>query len=91
MATVALWTKIQEESAVELLRGAMEKLDGANGEITLDFSSVQQVDASIVGAVEELIERAERKDVRVALRGVNVDVYKVFKLVKLSSRFVLLD
>ena len=87
MATIAVWTKIDEESALELLREAAKKLDGADGEITLDLSSVQQIDAATVGALEDLIERAEAKDVKVALRGVNVDVYKVLKLVKLSSRF----
>ncbi len=91
MTTIAEWRKIEERSAVELLRAAREKLDGANGEITLDFSPVRQIDASMVGALEQLIERAEEKDVKVALRGVNVDVYKVLKLVKLSSRLVFSD
>lgn len=88
MASIAVWTKIHEESAIEVLRELGEKLDAANGDITLDFSPVQQVDAAMVRAMEELAARAEDKGVKVALRGVNVDVYKVFKLVKLSGRFV---
>lgn len=88
MAAIAVWTKIEEESAVEALREAGDKLDAANGDITLDFASVHQIDASMVRAMEELADRADVKGVRVALRGINVDVYKVLKLVKLSSRFV---
>jgi anti-anti-sigma regulatory factor len=41
----------------------------------------------VVQALEELADRADEKGIKVALRGVNVDVYKVLKLVKLSSRF----
>ncbi len=88
MATIAVWTKIDEESAVDALREAGDKLDAANGDLTLDFSSLQQIDASMVRAMEKLATRAEDKGVKVALRGVNVNVYKVLKLVKLSGRFV---
>ena len=87
MATIAVWTKIDEEDAVEALREAGDKLDAANGEITLDFSSVQRIDASMVRAMEGLANLADEKGVKVALRGVNVGIYKVFKLVKLSGRF----
>ena len=84
---IAVWTKIDEESAVEGLREAGNKLESADGEVTLDFSSVRRIDASVVRAMEELADRAKEKEVKVALRGVNVDVYKVLKLVKLASRF----
>lgn len=87
MAMIAVWTKIDEESAVEGLREAGNKLESADGEVTLDFSSVRRIDASVVRAMEELADRAKEKEVKVALRGVNVDVYKVLKLVKLASRF----
>ena len=59
--------------------------------MTLDFSSVRRIDASVVRAMEELADRAKEKDVKVALRGVNVDVYKVLKLVRLASRFSFVD
>jgi anti-anti-sigma regulatory factor len=88
MASIAVWTKIHEESATEVLRELGEKLDAANGDITLDFSPVQQVDAAMVRAMEELAGHAEDKGVKVVLRGINVDVYKVLKLVRLSGRFV---
>ena len=88
MATTAVWTKIEEECAVGVLREALDKLDTKNGDVSLDFSPVQQIDAGIVRALEELANRADDKGVRVSLRGVKVEVYKVLKLVKLSSRFV---
>jgi len=87
MATVAVWQKIDEERVVLALREAGEKLDSAEGEIVLDFSSVRRVDASAIGAMEKFANTADDKVVKVALRGVNVDVYKVLKLVKLASRF----
>ena len=37
--------------------------------------------------LEELASIADDKAVKLVLRGVNVDIYKVLKLVKLTSRF----
>ena len=87
MAIVAVWQRIDEESVVVALQEAGEKLDSAEGEVVLDFSLVHRVDASAMRAIEEFANAADAKAVRVALRGVNVDVYKVLKLVKLTSRF----
>jgi anti-anti-sigma regulatory factor len=87
MATTAVWTKIDEDQAVEALREAGTKLDAGNGDITLNFSSVRRIDASLVRAMEELAARANERSVEVTLRGANVDVYKVLKLMKLTSRF----
>lgn len=84
---IAVWTKIDEGCAVEALREASRKLDGADGEVTLDFSSVRRINAGGVQALEELAGLADKKGIKVALRGVNLDVYKVLKLVKLTSRF----
>ena len=87
MATTATWLKIDEEDVVQALQEAREKLDGAGGEIVLDFSSVLRIDARGLNAIEEFADTADDKDVKAALRGVNVGVYKVLKLVKLASRF----
>ncbi len=67
------------------------KLDGLEREVVLDFSSVRRIDPSVVRAMEELAGIAEDKGVKVALRGLNVDVYKVLKLVKLASRFIFVN
>jgi len=71
----------------ETLQEALGKLESARGELVLDFSSVRRVDASAIGALEKLAGMADDKAVKVALCGVNVEVYRVLKLVKLTSRF----
>jgi anti-anti-sigma regulatory factor len=87
MAMIAVWLKIDEESVVQALREAGEKLDSVEGEVALDFSSVRRIDPSALRAMAEFACMADDKGVKVVLRGVNVDVYKVLKLVKLTSRF----
>ena len=57
------------------------------GEVVLDFSSVRRIDPSALRAMEKLAGIADDKAVKVVLRGVNVDIYKVLKLVKLTPRF----
>ena len=46
-----------------------------------------RLDSRSLLAIEEFTTLAADKGVRVVLRGVNVGVYKVLKLVKLASRF----
>jgi len=87
MTLTAVLLKIDEDRIVQGLQEAREKLDGAEGEAMLDFSSVLRIDASSLMALERFAGAADNKGVKVALRGVNVSVYKVLKLVKLTSRF----
>jgi anti-anti-sigma regulatory factor len=87
MAIIAEWLKIDEERVVQNLQEAREQLDSADGELVLDFSSLRRIDPSALRAIEELAGRADDKSVKVVLRGVNVDIYKVLKLVKLAPRF----
>jgi anti-anti-sigma regulatory factor len=87
MAMIAVWLKIDEERVVQALQEAAEKLDSAEDEVVLDFSSVRRIDPSVLRAMEEFAGKADNKGVKVVLRGVNVDVYKVLTLVKLTSRF----
>jgi anti-anti-sigma regulatory factor len=86
MAMTAVFLNVDEALVVPALREAGQKLDGTEGEVTLDFSSVLRIDSSAIRALEELARIAEGKNVKVALRGVNVEVYKVLKLVKLTRR-----
>jgi len=72
---------------VHALQEAGEKLDTVDGEVSLDFSSVRRIDPSALRAMEVFAGLAEGKGVKVVLRGVNVGIYKVLKLVKLTSRF----
>ncbi len=87
MAMIAVWLKIEEDSVVQALQNGGEKLDSVEGEVTLDFSSVLRIDPIALRAMEEFARLADGKGVKVVLRGVNVNVYKVLKLVKLTSRF----
>jgi len=87
MAMIAVWLKIDENRVVQALQEAREKLDSAEDEMVLDFSSVRRVDPSVLRAMEEFAGKADEKGVKVMLHGVNVDIYKVLTLVKLTSRF----
>jgi anti-anti-sigma regulatory factor len=83
----AVFLNIDDVRVVAALREAGEKLDGTEGEAVLDFSSVSRVDPAAVRALEDIARVADEKNVKVVLRGVNVDVYKVLKLMKLTRRF----
>jgi anti-anti-sigma regulatory factor len=87
MATNVEFQKIDEQKLMASLEGAAQELDGAVQELALDFSAVRRIDSRGLCALEELARKAEEKKVKVILRGVNVDLYKTFKLVKLTSRF----
>lgn len=87
MATNAVWRKIDEEHAVQGLQEAGETLGSAGDDLLLDFSSMRRIGPSSLRVMEEFVGVADGKGVKVVLRGVNVDVYRVFKLVKLASRF----
>jgi anti-anti-sigma regulatory factor len=87
MAMIAVFLNIDEACVVPALREAGEKLDGTEGEAVLDFSSIHRIGTSGVRALEDLVRLADAKSVKVVLRGVSVDVYKVLKLMKLTPRF----
>lgn len=87
MSDIALFLTIDEERVVTALQEAAGSLDRAQGEVVLDFSSVCRIDSGALRALEDFGRVADEKAVKVALRGVNVDVYKVLKLVKLTQRF----
>ena len=87
MATIAVFLNIDGERAAAALRDAGERLDEAEGEAVLDFSSVSRIDSTALRALQELADVADQKSLKLVLRGVNVHVYKVLKLVKLTRRF----
>jgi len=91
MATIAVMLKIDGEGVVHTLQQAGEKLDAANGQLVLDFSPVRRIDPAALSAMEEFAGIADGRGVKLALRGVNVDVYKVLKLAKLAPRFSFLS
>jgi anti-anti-sigma regulatory factor len=86
MAMIAAW-RIDGERVVHALEEFRDKLGSADREVVLDFSSVRRIDTSAIRAMEDLAVIADEKAVKIVLRGVNVDIYKVLKLVKLAPRF----
>jgi len=88
VASVITWLKMDDaHAAARMVREAGEKLGQADGELVIDFSAVRRIDARQIGALENVANKAGGSGVKIALRGVNVDVYKALKLVKLASRF----
>ncbi len=91
MATIAVILKIEGESVVHALQQAGEKLDAVNGQLVLDFSSVSRINPAGLAAMEEFAGVAESRGIELALRGVNIAVYKVLKLARLAPRFLFLS
>jgi anti-anti-sigma regulatory factor len=87
MAKDTVWLKIDGEGVIQALKDALEKLGGAQGEVVLDFSSVHRIDPSVLRAMEKFATTLNGNSSKVVLRGVNIGVYKVLKLMKLAPRF----
>ena len=87
MTIVAEYYKIDGEHVAQSLNDVREKLETDKGEVVLDLSGVLRIDTGVLRAIEGLAVAAEQKSVRTTLRGVNVNVYKVLKLARLTGRF----
>jgi len=85
--TIAVLRKVDKESVPSILQEIQKSLDRTQGEVVIDFSSVSRLDGSALRSLAEFAGKAETVSVKVILRGVNVDVYKVIVLMKLTSRF----
>jgi anti-anti-sigma regulatory factor len=91
MATITDWLKVDGERVSESLRQALkEKLSDADGELVVDFAGVKRIDPAAIAAMKDLADETKKKSVKVVLRGVNIDVYKVLKLARLTTRFSIL-
>lgn len=86
MATIAVLHKIDGERVAGALQDVREKIHESGGELVLDFSSVRRLNPKDLQGLQELATFAETKAPKLVLRGVNVQIYKVLKLVKLASR-----
>jgi anti-anti-sigma regulatory factor len=91
MTTNTVWLKIDGERVTPALQEALAKLDNAGGEVVLDFCDVHRIDPGAIGVMEKLAGIAGGNTVKIVLHGVNVDIYKVLKLVKLAPRFSFLN
>jgi len=83
----ALSLKVDGNGVAHALQAVQEKLKVAQGEVVLDFSSVCRVDPAALRAMESLADTVDGNGTKVVLRAVNVDIYKVLKLMKLAARF----
>ena len=66
---------------------AVEQVNRGQGEVVLDFSAVLRIDGNAVGALEKLAGLADGRSVRIVLRAVSVDIYRVLKILGLTRRF----
>ena len=87
MATNAVWLAVDGDRLAHAFEQACTMLDHAPGEVVLDFSSVHRIDPGSLRALEHLADAAEGKGAKLVLNNVNVDIYKVLKLMKLEPRF----
>jgi len=78
---------VEGERAAHTLQEARKTLESAQGEVVLDFSSVQRIDSGALRALGELADTASGKGIQLVLNNVSVDIYKVLKLMGLTSRF----
>jgi anti-anti-sigma regulatory factor len=89
MSIVSL--KLNGSDLIGALQAAGEKLEEMEGDLILDFSSVQRVSPAALSAMSDFVDAADERSVNVVLRGVKVDVYRVLKLARLEQRFSLVS
>lgn len=89
MTMIADVYKLDGEKVTQALSDARENLNNTESEVTLDFSGVRRIDSKGLGVMEDLASAADAKSVKIVLRGVNVDVYKVLKLARVAPRFTI--
>ncbi len=80
---------IDEQRLALVLDQAAKQLESGAEEITVDFSAVRRIDASHARKLEGMAH--SDKGVEIVLRGVNVDVYKTLKLLKLTNHFLFVN
>lgn len=88
--TTAMGWVVDGKHVLHSLQEIGQKLDGADHEIVLDFSLVRRLDPSAIQALKDLAALADDKVVKIILRGVNISIYKVLKLTKVTPRFAFL-
>ena len=90
MTTNRVWLNVDPECLV-LQKDAVEKLQSAEGELVLDFSSVVRIDSRAALAMEELADLASQRSQKIELHAVNTTMYRTLKLLKLAPRFTVLS
>ncbi len=84
-----------DHQAEALVLAALESLERVQDElapeVVLDFSTVRRIDPAALLAIEQLAAKAEERSVKIVLRGVNVEVYKVLKVTAISAKLSFLN
>jgi anti-anti-sigma regulatory factor len=91
MATVSVLLKVNRQPVAVALQEAREKLESGSAKVILDFSGVERIEPSALNALQEVADLGDAKGVKLALRNVNVDIYKALKLLRLAARFSYVD
>ena len=78
---------VDELNLAGFLEQAANNLQLGGEEVALDLSRVVKIDSGALRALQDFAHRAEEKKIKVVLRAVNVNVYKTFKLARLSRCF----
>lgn len=87
METNTVWVRGDGKGVVQAFEEAREKLANDDAEVVVDFSSVYRIDSGTLRALEDVADAGDGKGIKVVLRGVNINIYKVLKLMKLAPRF----
>jgi anti-anti-sigma regulatory factor len=87
METNAVWVKDDGKGVLQAFEDARAKLANDDAEVVVDFSSLNRIDSGALRALEDVADAGDGKGTKVVLRGVNINIYKVLKLMKLAPRF----
>ncbi len=82
---------IDEGHLAEQVLDIRAKLAAEGPEILLDFFLAQTLDPAGMRALQELAGAADIENVKIVLRGVNIEMYKALKLAGLSDSFAFVD
>ncbi len=82
---------VNGERVAETMNELCGNLTANSGELLLDFFFVQTLDPAAIKGLEDLSGIAEVMKVKIILRGVNVEVYKVLKLSDLTDKLLFIN
>lgn len=82
---------VNGERVAETLKELCGCLSPNGSDMLLDFFLVQSIDPAAIEGLEQLAEAAKLASVKVILRGVNVEIYKVMKLSDLTDKFLFIN
>lgn len=85
--SITVLRKLDDENVPSILQDCSKSLNGTQEEVVIDFSSVHRLNGSALRSLQEFATKAKADSVKVTLRAVNAEVYKVLVLMKLTSRF----